>query len=200
MRLRIEVLGPIRVVADNGATIDVGRPARRRLLSILALANGRRLSTDRVIDRFWGDHPPDTSRAALQTHVAALRREVGDGVIVTEGFGYRLNLDLHELDESAFSDLASEAERLGAARDWERARETIERALALWRGEPFEELTDDDFARPEITRLHELHLTLLERRAEVLIALGHAADALPALEALVKEHPDHCCGSGCGST
>lgn len=71
MGLRIEALGPLRVA---GRTND--RPAAvvaPRLLSILALDANRRLGTEFLIERFWGDDVPATAKAVIKTHVSALR-------------------------------------------------------------------------------------------------------------------------------
>ena len=185
--LQIDVIGPLRIRSD--VQVEVRRPAQRRLLSILALANGQRVSTNVLIDRYWPDGPPTTGRAAIQTHVAALRRLVGDSFIITEGYGYRLNLDKQKLDVAEFTELAARANSERADSDWPGVLESTSVALGIWRGIPFEELADDEFARAEIIRLEEIRLELLEHHAESLIALDRAEEALPELEALVVDHP-----------
>jgi predicted ATPase/DNA-binding SARP family transcriptional activator len=187
VHLRIEVLGPLRVRA--GGEIELRRSSHRRLLSILALDANRRLGTDVLIDRFWGEEAPATAKAALQTHVATLRKQLPADVIVTEGYGYRLDLEQHSLDVEAFVALAEEAREAAHARRWEAALESIGTASALWRGRPFQELEDDEFARAEISRLEELRLELMELKAESLLGSGHNREALPGLERLVREHP-----------
>jgi predicted ATPase/DNA-binding SARP family transcriptional activator len=185
--IRFEVLGPLRVGGD--LEVALTRPAHRRLLSILLLEGGRRLSTDALIERFWDGDPPQTAKAALQTHVSALRGLLPSGTVVTEGYGYALPLDGHALDAVEFSDRAAAARQHVAIRDWSNAVAAADDALARWRGRPFEELRDDPFAQPEVRRLEELRLELLELRAEALVATGHEADVLPELERLVVEHP-----------
>ena len=119
------------------------RPAQRRVLSILALAGGGRVSTDALIDRFWSAEPPETARAAIQTHISGLRRQLGDGLIATEGYGYRLNLNDHGLDAAVFTDLATRANAERSDQDWDAAFGTVSQALGLWRGRPFAELIDE---------------------------------------------------------
>ncbi len=184
MGLQVKVLGPLQVERD-GEQVSLDRPARRRLLAILALANGGRVSTDVLIDRFWNSQPPETARAALQTHISGLRKELGDGVIATEGYGYRLNLEDNTLDSQELDMLASSATK----KSGEQALAAVESALAHWAGNPYQDVADDEFARPEIARLTEVHLEMLERHSELLIELGRSEEALPALEALVIEHP-----------
>lgn len=165
------------------------RPSHRRLLSILSLDANRRVGSEVLIDRFWGEKPPATARAALQTHVAALRKLLGEGAIVTEGYGYRLGVDQDAFDAATFHRLAREATRHLTNRDWDLARANAETALDLWRGEPYSELIDDEFAMPQRARLEETYLELLELRAEAMLALGREAELLADLEALVVEHP-----------
>ena len=188
MGLRIGALGPLTVERD-GARVSVDRPAQRRLLSIFSLNAGRRISTDVLIDRFWPDGPPETARAAIQTHISGLRRVLGDGHIATEGFGYLLKLDEDDLDAHRFEKLAASAKKGARNRDWESALLACDGALELWVDTPYQELSDDEFARPEIAKLTELQLELLELRAEAQIALGRGNEALPELEALVIAHP-----------
>jgi len=187
MGLRFEVLGPLRVTGD--AEIAIERASHRRLLAIFVLDADTRIGTDTLMYRYWGDEAPATAKAALQTHISALRKLTPPGLIVTEGYGYRLDLEAHELDVREFAALAGQARESATARRWSLAVETAGAALALWRGAPYEELEDDDFARPEIARLVELRLTLLELQAEALLELGRHAEALPDLERLVFEHP-----------
>lgn len=185
--VRVAVLGSLRV--SCGVEIVLERRSHRRLLSILVLDANRRIATDDLIERNWGGNAPATARAALQTHVSALRKLLPAETIRTEGAGYRLDLDGHELDVDDFTTAAGEAQRAAQARDWEDALAAAEVAVEVWRGVPFEELAADDFARPHIARLEELHLELVELRAAALIALGREREALTDLERLVVEHP-----------
>lgn len=188
MGLQVGVLGRLTVERD-GEEISVVRPAQRRLLSLLALNAGRRIATDVLIDRFWPEHPPETARAAIQTHISGLRRVLGDGHITTEGYGYLLNVEDENLDARRFDRLALSAKNHARNRDWEAALVTSDDALALWRDTPYQELSDDDFARADIARLTELRLALLELRTEALITVGRADETLADLEALVIENP-----------
>jgi len=185
--LRVEVLGPLRVTGPEEVAPE--RTSHRRLLSILALYANQTVETDTLIERNWNGMPPAGAKATLHVHVSALRRLLPERLIVTEARGYRLDLSRHVLDADEFTALADEASRAAAKRNWPDALDACSAALALWRGPPYAALADDDFARPETARLEELHLLLLELRAEALLGLGRDRDALPELERLVVEHP-----------
>lgn len=187
MTLKVRILGPLEVEKDQPVSLD--RLSHRRLLSALVLERGRALGTDALIDRLWDGEPPATAKATVHTHVSALRRVLGNSHIVTEGRAYRLAVESEDLDVARFATLAQEARTAARKGDWEEALEAAESALDLWRGEPFPDLVDDDFARPEITRLTEIYLELQELRADGLITTGRADDAVPRLEGLVIQHP-----------
>lgn len=185
--IRFEVLGALAIRGSNMTPLT--RTSRRRLLSILLLNIERRLTTDHLIERFWAARPPATAKAALHTHVSALRQRLPDRSIITEGDGYRLELGSAQLDSSEFTGLVRRATSSARGRRWRPALEAAEEAIVLWRGEPFEELADDEFAQPEIRRLNELWVGALETRAEALIRLGRPGEALPDLEWTVRQFP-----------
>jgi DNA-binding SARP family transcriptional activator len=184
-RIGLQTLGPLRVQRD-GVEVTL-RPAERRLLAILALAPGQQLDSERLIDQMWGDETPPTARAALQTHVSALRRKLGNGALATDGAGYRLAVD--EIDATLYLSLAQQAHDASRDSEWRACLETIARAESVWRDAPYPELRYDDFAEPAIVNLEETRLGLLELRAEGRLALGLHGEAIPELEALVAEHP-----------
>lgn len=184
--MRFAVLGPLAV---TGGELPVERRSHLRLLSILLFHAGRPIETDALIERFWGEEPPPTARAALQTHMSQLRRLLGDGIVTTERSGYRLSLDEHELDAAEFEAAVSRARTAVRTGLWEAALAASREALALWRGAPYPELQDDPFAIPEVARLEELRADLIEVQGESLLAQGRGEEAVPELERAVRELP-----------
>jgi len=185
--VEIAVLGPLEVRV--GPPIEMDRRSLRRLLSIFALDAGQRITTDTLIDRFWNGEPPDTAKAAIQTYISTLRRLLGADVIVTEGYGYRLNDDQASVDVSTFLLHSRNARACAEDSEWSEALDAAEAGILLWRGRPFEDLDGDHFAQPEIARLSEVRMNLLGTRTEALLGLGRPGEALVHLEALVVEHP-----------
>lgn len=147
------------------------------------------MATDVLIDRFWGEEPPETAKAAVQTYISQLRRLLGERVIHTSETGYRLDLRGHHVDSQLFGALASAAQTALTTGSWHEALNHAERALALWSGSPFVELQDDRYALPEIARLEELRVEMVELRAAALLAIGRTEEALPDLERFVIEYP-----------
>ena len=188
-RLGFRVLGPLRVTGVP-PDVDLRAPMQRRLLLLFLIHRNEVLSKDRIQDALWPADEGDKT-SALRFHLSKLRDAIDPdrtGVIATEGAGYAMAVSDDQLDASAFTHLLADAgDHLGV--DPARALETLEEALALWRGPAFADAEFDDFARPEIARLEELRVRAVEDRMEAMLVLGRHDAAIAELEALVHRHP-----------
>ena len=188
--MRIDVLGAVRALRDDGSPVDLGGPRHREVLARLVAAEGRMVTTDTLVGDLWTD-PPARAVGALRTFVAALRRALEPGrpprtpprVIVTEGPGYALRLPREDVDVHRFEDALARTRRApGAVTD-------LSAALAAWRGTAYADVPDSAWAQRERTRLEELRLTAVELRARVLLDAGEGGDLVAELGAHVTEHP-----------
>ncbi|WP_214406853.1 AfsR/SARP family transcriptional regulator, partial [Pseudonocardia lacus] len=138
-RLRVEVLGPLRLLVD-GTAVEVPGPKRRAVLALLALAEGRTVPVDDLLDALWPAAVPDSGRQALHTHVSRLRAHLGPAArrLRTHEAGYRLDLRPDELD-LARARVLLDAARSAAPLD---AAAMLREAHALWRGPVLPDLTD----------------------------------------------------------
>ena len=185
--MEFRILGPLEVV-DRGHTLALGGPKPRALLAALLLTPNRAVSVDRLIEVLWPTGSPAAAANALQFHVSQLRKLLGDsGVLVTQEPGYLIRVEPDQLDLLRFERLVAEAVGAEAAR----AGRLLREALGLWRGEPLPDLADDATSQAEIQRLEAARLAALELRIEADLALGHYAQLVPELEALVRENPLH---------
>ncbi|VAV92706.1 hypothetical protein MNBD_ACTINO02-1514 [hydrothermal vent metagenome] len=173
------VLGPL-------LPTHITRPAQRRLLSVLLLHAGTDLDRDYLFECMWGNDPPRSARNALHVHISGLRSAIPDDIIATTAHGYRIDPDDDAFDVVAFERLATAAH--GEIHPSEQLSRTTS-ALDLWRGGPYQELTDDTFAVPEVARLEERRLGLLELHMQVLLALGQHNEVIPRLRQLVECFP-----------
>ncbi|KJY27756.1 BTAD domain-containing putative transcriptional regulator [Streptomyces sp. NRRL S-495] len=188
--MRIDVLGAVRALRDDGSPVDLGGPRHREVLARLVAAEGRTVTTDTLVDDLWTD-PPARAVGALRTFVAALRRALEPDrpprrpprVIVTEGPGYALRLPRDEVDVHRFQDTLARARRdPDAVTD-------LAAALAAWRGPAYADVTGSPWAQRERARLEELRLEGVELRARILLDSGEGADLVAELGAQVAEHP-----------
>jgi len=178
------LLGPLEVV-ERDRSLELGGAKQRSLLAILLLEANELVSTDRLIDQLWGATPPATCAKSIQVYVSRLRKQLGDQRLATQAPGYVLHVEPSELDLARFEQLADEARRA----DPRRAAQKLRDALALWRGSPLADLAYEPFAQPEIARLEELRMAVLEQRIDADLAVGRHAELVGELEALVVRNP-----------
>ena len=185
----LRVLGPVEVVVD-GATLPLGGRRQRALLALLVITPGQALPADRLADELWAGEPPDGSDTTLRSYVSRLRSTLaGVAAIRAVGGGYAIDVEPGMIDAVRFQALLAEGEKSLARRAPWRAVDRLTAALGLWRGTAFGELADDGSLRDEAQRLDGLRLRAVELRLEARLALGHAAELVDELDALVREHP-----------
>ncbi|MGI5166356.1 BTAD domain-containing putative transcriptional regulator [Spirillospora sp. CA-253888] len=188
--MRFGVLGPVMAWTDDGRPVKIPDAKVRALLADLLVHEGRPVPVDRLIDDLWGERLPRNPLATLQTRVSQLRRALEDaepgarGLVVSQQPGYLLKP--LGLDAADFQRLTTRARAAGTVE--ERAAHLGE-ALRLWRGAPYADFADAEFARSAITRLEEERLAALEERAEARLALGEHASVAAELGDLVAAHP-----------
>ncbi|WP_182887129.1 AfsR/SARP family transcriptional regulator [Microbispora sp. H10885] len=192
MGIAFGVLGPVTAWDGTGGAIALKGPRHRAVLARLIVARGRVVPVTRLIDDLW-DEPPEGAVGAVRTFVAALRRALEPDrpprtparLLVTEGPGYALRAGADAVDawrfEHAVAATADQSPEDGLGR--------LEEALGWWRGPAYAEFADQDWARAERSRLAELRLHAVERHAEMRLALGRAAEAVPDLDAHAAGHP-----------
>jgi DNA-binding SARP family transcriptional activator len=182
--VEFRLLGPLEVI-DHRRALDLGPGKQRALLAILLLHANEVVSAARLIDDLWPEEAPRTATKSIQVYVSGLRKQLGEGRLVTRKPGYLLRVEPDELDGARFERIVSEAREAAP----ERAAARLREALALWRGPPLADLADAHFARPEIARLAGLRLAALEHRVDADLETGRHAELVGELEALVAEHP-----------
>lgn len=115
--MEFRLLGPVEVVNSTGP-LPVGATKIRTLLAALVLAQGRIVSTDRLVDIIWDDDPPATARALIQTYVSGLRRAIGDPkaeIISTRPPGYLARIPDQSLDRHRFEAFVTQGRSAAAA-------------------------------------------------------------------------------------
>jgi predicted ATPase/DNA-binding SARP family transcriptional activator len=179
----VGVLGPLALRVD-GADVTVPGTRRRVLLATLALARGRVVGIDRLVDALWPEDPPDDAAQALYNHISRLRGHLGPagGRLTRHGAGYVLELTDDELDATV---ARSAADGL-PDRAPEQVLPAALEALSLWRGQALEEFRGHPDLDVEVVALDELRLRLHDElvRARIEVGDGSAvADASAAVTA-----------------
>jgi DNA-binding SARP family transcriptional activator/tetratricopeptide (TPR) repeat protein len=190
------LLGPVEVW-DGPRCVSTGPPRQRMVLAALLVDAGRPVAWETLVDRVWGEAPPDGVRHALHTHIARIRRVLteaavpasagnGAGPLVHRSGGYVLDVSPDLVDAHRFRTLADRA-RQPELDPAERIR-LLREALALWRGEPLAGL-----AGPWANRVRDgwrgqrVDAAVLWARSE--LAAGNPGLVIGPLTDLLAEHP-----------
>jgi DNA-binding SARP family transcriptional activator/class 3 adenylate cyclase/tetratricopeptide (TPR) repeat protein len=189
--LEFGILGPFETRVGGGDALALGGLRQRALLAILVLHANEVVSTDRLIDLLWGEHPPATAAHTVQVFVSRLRSALGAAGdrLLTRPPGYTLEVAVDELDAERFERSYADARAALAADDASRAAALLHESETLWRGPPLAEFTYEPFAQATIARLEELRLSAREELIDADLMLGRHAKVVSELEALVREQP-----------
>jgi len=178
--VRFALLGGVEAHVD-GRSADIGHARQRSVLAALLIDANAVVPTVQLVDRVWGDNPPQRATGTLHSYLTRLRRVDGVSIVRRAG-GYSLvvedplTIDVHE-----FQDLVA------------RARATddpalYEQALSLWRGEALAGL-DSDWAGQERGRLARERLAAELDHTDLRLRLGQHATLVPEVLTRAGEHP-----------
>jgi DNA-binding SARP family transcriptional activator len=186
------VLGPVEVWVDGRALV-AARPQQTAVLAMLAVDANRLIRTETLIDRIWGDRPPERARRTLHTHISRIRRMLeqrgapGSAPVrlLWRPGGYVLNVDAERVDLHRFHRLVAQADVASGAAERVAA---LRQAMALWRGEPLADVPGEWAGRVrEAWRQHYLAAVAAWAQAEVEV--GNPAGVIGPLTALAGEYP-----------
>ncbi|MFI6598626.1 BTAD domain-containing putative transcriptional regulator [Nonomuraea sp. NPDC050536] len=192
MAFRFELLGPVRMLADDHCLPELA-PRHRAVLAYLLLHPRLVISVDRLIEAIWGPTPPDTARAQIQSTAAAIRRALraggaDDDLLATRPAGYVITPEPAQVDLDEFITEVAAAQALADRSETGHAVQRLRAALALWRGLPLEDLTAD-YVETARARLRDRRLTAVEQLAELELSLGRHEQLVDELSAEVCNHP-----------
>jgi DNA-binding SARP family transcriptional activator len=183
----IRVLGPIDVVIAGSPAPITGRHTRL-VLGALVVSLAHAVAAENLAFVVWGDEPPRTAMTTLQSLVSRLRTILGADAIAYTNGAYVLTADPDQVDAVRFERLALAAGDC-LADDPGHTRDLCREALGLWRGAPFGDVGDHDFAHLEAIRLDELRMATMELQLEAELALHRERWVTSTLEAAVEEYP-----------
>src|SRR4030095_4611119 len=106
--IRLRTLGTLDLTQSDGPELRavLSQPRRMALLVYLAVATPRRFHRrDHLVTLFWPEDDIERARASLNRAIYFLRRELGDGVVLSRG-AEELGLNFERLwcDAAAFDD------------------------------------------------------------------------------------------------
>lgn len=180
-----------------GRLVNLGAPKQRALLALLVSRVGQPVAVDVMLEALWAGHPPPSAMTSLQAYVANLRRVLEPGraprkpprVLRTRPRGYLLEASVVDIDVQRFGELATAGWQAWDRGDPQRALSQFEAGLALWRGQAYAEVANATCVAPEVARLEEMRLSIVEARCAALLAVGAHEVAVAELEGFIQAHP-----------
>lgn len=198
MLAEIRILGPLEV-SIGGESIVPTASKPRQVLAMLALNAGNVVTSAMLMEEIWGNRPPRSATATLQTYMLQLRKNIkralGDDshsskeVLVTKQTGYLLNIPRESIDAVRYDRLAARGRSAAASGDYATAGRIITEALGLWRGPALVDITAGSQLEIEALRLEEIRLADLTLRIDADLYLGRHNQLLGELAALCARHP-----------
>ncbi|MFC8566689.1 AfsR/SARP family transcriptional regulator [Streptomyces sp. NPDC057245] len=199
--MHIRVLGPLTVLDDHLRPIPLA-PKPKRLLAMLAIDANRAISVTSLARELWGDTPPRTATATIQTYIGQIRRsfaaalgisvaEAAETLLVTEGGSYLLSGGRAALDIAEYEQLAETGTRAVRQGDYPAGALMLRQALALWRGAPLVNVETGELLGARVLHLEESRLCVQEHRIFADLQRGAHHNLMGELVELTSLHPLH---------
>ena len=188
----------------GGTPVRIAAQRQRTVLATLLANAGQVVPVRALLAEVWGEQPPPSAASNLRTHVMRLRRllppapqaPAGSGRaagagsrITTSPNGYQLCLRADEFDLHAFQRAHREGRAARARGDLAAAESALSGALALWRGEPAADVRQGPTLAAWAAELAEQYASVAEELADVQLARGTPAAAVPGLRRLLDRYP-----------
>jgi two-component SAPR family response regulator len=168
------VLGPFQLVGT-----ERDQPQRKAAIELIAYlaVQAQGATRDELLEVLWPDDDPRRSEQRFW-QASAEARKVLDGGLRRERGRYLLDRNRVAIDLDDLESLLAQAVKTGSA---DRQREALERAVGLFRGEPFAGI-ETAWAEGEARRLRALAVDILERLGRLRLDSGEATGALDAAD------------------
>jgi DNA-binding SARP family transcriptional activator len=186
-QLRVRLFGGFEIEGVDGHRL--GSRKARTLLKLLALARGRPVAVDTIVDALWPEGTDAPARPAEQVSVlvSRLRGGLGTERIPRTDAGYALVYDW--LDVDAATELVAEAERRLHAGGVAMARTAAGAALSLVRGPLLADEPDAAWAESDRAATARLTARVRHIAADAALRAGDAPAAVELCAAILDDDP-----------
>lgn len=191
--MRYEIMGPLRVIDEDGKYSISARKVQL-MLTVLLIRADQVVPVDQLMAELWGEDLPRRANAGIHVYVSQVRKFLhrpnrSECPVITRPPGYILRLGSDDLDFRVFQRLVAEARDHVRQGHYEQATVGFESALALWRGP----LMDDIYRGPILEGfqawLEEARLDCIDLLIESQLMLGHHHALVSDLYRLTTEYP-----------
>ena len=187
--LRVRLFGTFEI--EGVEPQRLGSRKARTVLKILALARGRPVAVDFLIECLWPDGLPSKPATQVAVLISRLRAVLGTERLVRSDAGYALRADW--LDVDAVAQLGEEAARRQAMGSHPLANAAATAALTLVRGSLLEDEPESPWAEPDRVAAARLVGRVRQTAAEAALATAAWADAAELSRRVLDDDPyDEC--------
>jgi DNA-binding SARP family transcriptional activator len=197
-RLRLQILGPLRVWRD-GVEVAPGPRQQAHLLALLLARQGQQTSIGDLIEMTWGQDPPASALNVVHKYVGSLRRlleprlpprEAGS-YLLRRGNGYVCAAGPDVFDLARFRELVGEAAVALSAQDYDAAHRHQVEALGLWAGPAGADVTQGPESMSIFAGLNQELFAACVGAAELSVSLGRPGSVLSPLHLAASLAPLH---------
>jgi len=187
-RLRLDLLGDLRIRAEGAALVSITAKKGQALLAYLAVRPAQRVSREKIANLLWSSTGPDQARQSLRQTLSTLRKDLttamGDARALLD------DNDLLGVDETLVECDVAEFEMLVAAG----TDASLKRACELYEGDLLDgfylnEERFDQWVLGERDRLHRLMLRASTQLIELQARLGGIDDAIATAQRTLRIDP-----------
>jgi DNA-binding SARP family transcriptional activator len=192
--VKYELLGPLRVVSEEGTYESIGAQKIETLLAVLLIRSNQVVATERLTTEIWGERVPRSATAGIHVYISQLRKFLSRcggsrGPIVTRPPGYALRSGADELDFRSFLRLVGRGRDHAREGRYDQASDCFENALDIWRGPVLGDLSKGPIVKGFVTWLTETRLECIEMLIDAQLKLGRHRELVGRLYSLTAEHP-----------
>jgi len=196
--LRVEALGPLQVYRGP-LLVDLGPTKQRAVFALLVLHAGEVVTMDTLLEGVWGEVQPPSARHLVHTYIARLRqifepdqpRRGRVTVIGSAPNGYRLLIDVDQIDLMRFQQLVAKAKQHLAIGEKARTFDLLGEAVRLWRDPSLSELGTLLVGASEVEVLRRAWTEATLDYITVGLELGEGPAVLLHAQQLVAVEPMH---------
>ncbi|MFF3175881.1 BTAD domain-containing putative transcriptional regulator [Streptomyces sp. NPDC057900] len=200
--MNIGVLGPLCVSLDDTVNQVELAPKPRTVFAVLLANAGRVVPVSSLVREVWEDDPPVSALRNIQTYIFQSRkvlqrftglsaRSVARELLMTRPGGYVFSGRLAQFDYGAYRSMVVDGRGMIRQGDDPKGLTILSRALAIWRGPAFVDVTTRAALEAQRRELEESRLGVIEDLSDVKIRLGMYHEAIADLAVPVFEHPLH---------
>jgi DNA-binding SARP family transcriptional activator len=187
--MRFDLIGPVRVVGDDGVELRLPRGRVRQLLAALLLQQAP--VPEEELCEWLSDGGRPVGGSTLRTHITALRRALGADAdrVLTSPSGYLLQAEPSEVDLRLFRMLSQRGRQAYADGDHEAAVRLLRQATGMWREPSLADVPRTPHLWPQIMEIAEERRLVSETLIDARLHLGQHRELIPELRARTAADP-----------